>query len=68
MSFEFKFAIIMSFITTFFVSIVIVFVNIGFNENFVFIWLRTWLIAFVLVACSILFLAPKIRKFLMLKN
>lgn len=59
-----KFALLMSSITTFFVSLVLVVVNLGFTHDFIKVWLRTWLIAFVLVTLSILFLAPVLRKFL----
>jgi hypothetical protein len=59
-----KFALLMSSITTLFVSLVLVVVNLGFTDDFIKVWLRTWLIAFVLVTLSILFLAPVLRKFL----
>ncbi len=61
---EIKFATIMSSITTFFVTFVVVFVNIGFSDKFIFIWMRSWFIAFVLVGLSILFVAPQIQKHL----
>lgn len=60
--FEVKFAVTMSFIATFFVSGVIVLVNLGLKPNFMVVWMRSWAIAFVLVALAILFLAPEIRK------
>jgi tellurite resistance protein TehA-like permease len=59
---EVKFAIVMSFIATFFVSFVIVVVNLGFKPNFMLVWMRSWGIAFALVALAILFLAPQVRK------
>jgi Protein of unknown function (DUF2798) len=59
---DIKFAIIMSFVTTFFVTFVLVSVNIGFTERFISIWLRSWFIAFVLVGLSILYVAPVIRE------
>ncbi|WP_343605818.1 DUF2798 domain-containing protein [Fluviicola sp.] len=52
----------MSFIATFFVSFVIVMVNLGFKPNFMLVWMRSWGIAFVLVTMAILFLAPQVRK------
>lgn len=61
---EIKFATIMSLVTTFFVTLVLVTVNLGFKDNFLFVWMRSWLIAFILVGLSILFVAPKIRQYL----
>jgi hypothetical protein len=59
---EIKFATLMSLITTFFVTYVIVSINLGFKPNFLFIWMRTWAIAFVLVGISILYFAPILRR------
>ena len=59
-----KFAILMSLITTFFVTFVLVTINIGYKENFTIIWLRSWLIAFILVGLSILYISPLITKLL----
>jgi hypothetical protein len=61
---ELKFASLMSLVTTFFVTFVIVMVNVGFTEKFFLIWMRSWLIAFLLVGLSILYIAPIIRDFL----
>ena len=61
---EIKFATIMSAVTTFFVTLALVSINLGFESNFLFIWMRSWLIAFILVGLSILFVAPIIRKYL----
>ena len=61
---ELKFAILMSLVTTFFVTFVLVSVNIGITDKFLFIWMRSWLIAFVFVGLSILFVAPKIKQFI----
>ncbi len=65
---EIKFAFTMSFITTFFVSLVIVSVNLGFTERFFLVWMRSWLIAFVMVVLAILFVAPLVRQFLSKQN
>ena len=64
---ELKFASLMSLVTTFFVTFVIVLVNVGFTEKFFIVWMRSWLIAFVLVGLSILYIAPIIRDYLMKK-
>lgn len=59
-----KFALVMAFVVTSYVSFVVVAMNAGFGPMFLFIWLRSWLVAFSLVFLSLLFLAPRIRKFL----
>jgi hypothetical protein len=64
---ELKFASLMSLVTTFFVTFVIVMVNVGFTEKFFLVWMRSWLIAFVLVGLSILYIAPVIRNYLIRK-
>jgi Protein of unknown function (DUF2798) len=61
---DLQFALLMSSVTTFFVTFVLVAVNLGFTERFLFVWMRSWAIAATMVALSILFVAPKIRKFL----
>lgn len=64
MKYRIKFAFLMSSITTFFVTFVLVSINLGFKENFIFVWMRSWAIACAMVATSILFLAPQINKYL----
>lgn len=58
------FAVLMSGVTTCLVSFVLVSVNMGYKPGFVLVWLRSWAIAFTMVALAILFLAPRIQKFL----
>lgn len=59
---DFKFAFMMSAVTTFFVSLVLILVNYGYEEGFFFIWMRSWFIACIMVTLSILYLAPIIRR------
>jgi hypothetical protein len=66
--FEIVFALLMSSITTFFVTLVLVSINLGFTDKFLIVWLRSWLIATVMVSLSILFVAPQIRKLLLNEN
>ncbi len=61
---DLKFSALMSLVTTFFVTFVLVSINVGFNEFFIYIWMRSWLIAFILVGLSILYLAPVIKSYL----
>lgn len=57
-----KFAFAMAIVVTSYISFALVAVNAGFNNNFIFIWLRSWLIAFVIAFVSLLFVAPIVRK------
>ncbi|MCC6726480.1 MAG: DUF2798 domain-containing protein [Saprospiraceae bacterium] len=59
-----KFSFTMGFIVTSYVTFTLVAVNVGFGRQFLFLWLRSWAIAFVLVSLSILYLAPIVRKML----
>lgn len=58
---DLKFAIVYGLLVTSYISFIIAFVNIGFISSFIFTWLRSWAIAFILVVPSLLFLAPYIR-------
>lgn len=61
---EIQFAALMSLVTTFFVTFILVTINVGFTNQFVIVWMRSWIIAFVLVGLAILFLAPIIRNYI----
>lgn len=56
------FALITGLIITSYVTFTIVAANAGFKDQFLLIWLRSWLIAYSLVVPSLLFVAPLIRK------
>lgn len=57
-------AFIMGFFTTSYITFTIIAINIGFVDNFLFLWLRTWFIAFLLVFPSLIFIAPILEKHL----
>lgn len=59
---ELKTATIVAFVVTSYITFTLVAVNVGFIQNFIFVWLRSWLIAFILALPSLLFVAPFIRK------
>ncbi len=59
---ELKVATIIAFVVTSNITFTLVAVNVGFIQNFIFVWLRSWLIAFVLALPSLLFVAPFVRK------
>ena len=62
MKHKIAFALIMGIITTCIISFTLVAVNVGFGLSFIKIWLRSWLIAYVIVIPSLLIIAPKIQK------
>ena len=59
---QFKFALITGFVVTSYITFTLVAVNVGFKNDFIFKWLRSWLIAYILAVPSLLFVAPSIRK------
>lgn len=56
------FAFFMALFMSFWMSAVISFINVGWIENFVYIWLHAWWIAFVVAFPSVIFVAPMVRK------
>ena len=56
------FALIMGIITTGIISFTLISINIGFKENFLMIWLRSWGIAYLVVIPAILIIGPQIQK------
>jgi len=57
------FALLMGIITTCIISFTLVSINVGFNERFLQVWLKSWLIAYVVVIPAILVIAPRIQAF-----
>ena len=58
------FAFLMGLITTGIISFSIVAINVGFNEKFLHIWLRSWLLAYLFVIPTILYVAPVVQGFI----
>lgn len=56
------FALIMGIVTTGIISFTLVSINIGYVEKFLNIWLRSWLLAYVVVIPAILLIAPRIQQ------
>jgi len=56
------FAFLMGIITTGLISFTVVSVNLGFAENFLKIWLKSWAIAYLIVIPVILVIAPQIDR------
>jgi len=59
---HFKFALITGLVVTSYITFTLVAVNVGFKNDFILKWFRSWLIAYMLVVPSLLFVAPFIRK------
>jgi hypothetical protein len=57
------FAMIMGVITTGIISFTLVMVNVGFTDNFLKIWLRSWGLAYLVVIPAILIIAPFVQNF-----
>jgi hypothetical protein len=56
------FALIMGVVTTGLISFTLISVNIGYNEKFLMIWLRSWGMAYLVVVPAILIIGPNIQK------
>ncbi|MCZ4243829.1 DUF2798 domain-containing protein [Pedobacter punctiformis] len=56
------FALIMGIFTTGIITGSVIAANLGFINNFIKIWLRSWAIAYVIVIPAILIIGPKIQK------
>jgi len=56
------FALLMSAVTTGIVSFAVVAVNLGFINQLLFVWLKSWLIGYIVAVPSILIIAPQIEK------
>jgi hypothetical protein len=56
------FALIMGIITTCIISFTLVSINVGFGPLFLKIWLRSWVVAYLVVIPAILILGPQVQK------
>ena len=60
--FHLVFSLVMGAMMIFLMTLVITFVNVGLNENFVRLWMKAFGIAYVVGVPVIFFLAPAARK------
>jgi hypothetical protein len=56
------FALSMGVITTGIISFSLISINIGFNDNFFKVWLKSWGLAYIIVIPAILLIGPQIQK------
>jgi hypothetical protein len=57
------FALIMGAITTALISFTLIAINVGFVTHFLFIWLRSWIVAYALAFTAMIFIAPRVQLF-----
>ena len=55
------FAFIMGIVTTGIISFTLIFVNIGYTDSFLNIWLRSWGMAYLVVIPAILIIGPRVQ-------
>ncbi|MBA4053880.1 MAG: hypothetical protein C0490_04135 [Marivirga sp.] len=55
------FAFLMGIVTTGIISFTLVSINLGYNNEFMVIWLRSWILAYGVVIPAILFIGPKVQ-------
>ncbi len=53
---------IMGIVTTAIISFTLISINVGFGEGFLYIWLRSWAIAYLVVIPAILFIGPQVQR------
>ncbi|MCD0470384.1 DUF2798 domain-containing protein [Flavobacterium sp. JAS] len=56
------FALSMGIITTGIISFSLIAINLGFTDNFLKVWLRSWGMAYILVIPAILLIGPLLQK------
>lgn len=56
------FALLMGVVTTGIISFSLITINLGFTDNFLRIWLKSWAYAYFIVIPAILFIGPKVQK------
>jgi len=63
MKHQILFALVMGIITTGIISFTLISINIGFtNKYFLWIWLKSWAIAYAVVIPTLLVIAPRVQK------
>lgn len=55
------FALLMGIFTTGVISFTLISINIGFSQNFLRTWIRSWAISYIVVIPAILLVGPKIQ-------
>lgn len=58
------FALLMGIITTCIISFTLVSVNVGYTNNFIVIWLRSWAIAYAIAVPAVLYLGPQVQRWI----
>lgn len=56
------FTLIMGFINTGIISFSLIYINLGFTDTFLNIWLKSWGVAYLIIIPVIMTIGPKIEK------
>lgn len=56
------FALIMGVITTGIISFILIAINLGFSDRFFRVWLKSWLLSYLIVVPAILIIGPLVQK------
>jgi hypothetical protein len=56
------FAMVMGIITTGIISFSLIALNVGFSENFIRIWFKSWVVGYFIVVPIILTVGPQLQK------
>jgi hypothetical protein len=56
------FAMIMGIVTTCIISFLLISINVGFTDNFLKKWIRSWMLAYAIAIPAILLIAPRIER------
>ncbi|WP_317898433.1 DUF2798 domain-containing protein [Aurantibacillus circumpalustris] len=62
MKHKIAFAMIMGIITTGIISFTLISINVGINEKFLKIWIKSWATAYLVVIPAILIIGPRVQK------
>lgn len=55
------FALTMGIITTGIISFSLISINLGFSDKFLYIWLKSWMMGYLIAVPAIIFIGPKIQ-------
>jgi hypothetical protein len=56
------FAMLMGIVTTGIISFTLIGINIGFTERFLAVWLKSWIMGYLVVVPAILIIGPQVQR------
>jgi Protein of unknown function (DUF2798) len=57
-----SFALLMGIVTTCIISFTLISINVGYTTQFLTVWLRSWITAYLVVIPAILLISPVVQK------